>query len=131
MFPLEGPFTTRYMVPTSTGRKFVDAELEIVVEHTSTKLTEISYAEVLDATEQWFSGRGLGFSFYPDITEVAYWSARLYEMFLPKYYNIEVEVRNITIKTKDGIVQLNNPTMKKLSTLSENDVKTFNYDDFI
>lgn len=131
LFPLEGPFTTRYMVPTSTGRKFVDAELEIVVEHTSTKLTEISYAEVLDATEQWFSGRGLGFSFYPDITEVAYWSARLYEMFLPKYYNIEVEVRNITIKTKDGIVQLNNPTMKKLSTLSENDVKTFNYDDFI
>jgi len=131
LFPLEGTFNIRYMIPTKTGRKFVNAELELVVEHTSTKLTEISYAEVLEATEQWFNDKGIGFTFYPDITEVAYWSARFYEMLLPKYHNLEVEVRNIIIRTKDGVVQLNNPTMKNLTTLSSDNVKIFDYDDFI
>lgn len=131
LFPLEGTFDIRYMIPTKTGRKFVNAELELVVEHTSTKLTELAYQDVLEATELWFSNRGIGFTFYPDITEVAYWSARFYEMLLPKYHNVEVEVRNIIIKTKDGVVQLNNPTMKNLSTLSEDNVKIFDYDDFI
>lgn len=132
LFPLEGPFHLKYLIPTKDGgRKFVNAELELTVEHTSTKLTELSYQDVLEATEAWFSGRGIGFTFYPDITEVAYWAARFYEMLLPKYYNIEVEVRNVVIKTKDGLVQLNNPTMKKLSTLSDDSVKIFDYDDFI
>jgi hypothetical protein len=94
-------------------------------------MAEVSYQEILDATELWFDGRGFGFTFPPDIADVGYWVSRFYEMLLARNYSIDIEVRNVSVKNNDGVVKLNNPTIRNIQTLDINSVQTFEYDDFI